>query len=341
MKAVKSETRVVAFGGGHGLAATLRALSICKRSHPENQLEITAVVGVSDDGGSSGRLRNEFPIVPPGDLRMALSALSPDVERELEHEVEPGPITSWGELLQYRFPNTSESGVAGHVAGNILLAALWNSGYSPVQGLQILGRLLAVDGTVLPCSEEPIEIEAEIGWSSDSVECAVETVTGQVSVASTSGTVNSVAIIPPNPRECAEAIKAVRAADVLIFGPGSWFTSVVPHLLVPSIFQAVNDSAALKVLLINLEPQLGETTGFEAKDYLVSWTKLFPEIELDLVIADPKSIPNGSEFESIARGLGMSVIWKDVAGSGETHDPRLLAQAFGTVMTMKRGTTWQ
>jgi len=341
MKAVKSATRIVAFGGGHGLSATLRALSICKGSHPENQIEITAVVGVSDDGGSSGRLRNEFPIVPPGDLRMALAALSPEVDSELGYEVEPDPISSWRQLLQYRFPNTSESGLAGHVTGNILLTALWNSGYSPVQGLQILGLLLGIDGTVLPCSEEPIEIEAEIGWNSNSADSFVETVTGQVSIAGTSGTVNSVAIIPPNPRECPEAIEAVRAADVLIFGPGSWFTSVVPHLLVPSIFRAVNDSAAMKVLLINLGPQLGETTGFEAKDYLVSWADLFPEIELDLVIADPKSISNGSDFESTARGLGISVLWKEVAGSGETHDPRLLARAFDTVMTMKRGTTWQ
>ncbi len=339
--AVETATSFVAFGGGHGLSATLRALSICKHKHPENHVEITAIVGVSDDGGSSGRLRNEFPIVPPGDLRMALAALSPNIQRAMEREIELGPLMTWEDLLQYRFPNSIESGLAGHVAGNILLTAIWSSGYSPVQGLRILGQLLNIDGTVLPCSEEPIEIQAEIGWSFDSAENLVKTVTGQVAVASTNGRVKSVAINPPNPRECAEAIEAIMKSDVLIFGPGSWFTSVVPPLLVPSIFRAVSTSPTLKVLLINLEPQLGETTGFEAKDYLVSWSELFPEIDLDLVIADPNSIPDAEEFESIAQGLGMSVLWREVAGEGETHDPRLLAQVFDTVMTMKRGTTWQ
>ena len=330
-------TRVVAFGGGHGLFATLRALAESKRNSLHNDLEIIAIVGVSDDGGSSGILRQELPIIPPGDLRMALAALSP----YREHDPTVGSINTWEDLMQFRFPETMGSSLNGHVVGNILLAALWQSGYSAVAGLDTLGKLLGTEGVVLPCSDEPIQINAEISRTSQSGGEIVEIISGQVAVATTNGNVLRVALEPREPQECPEAIEAVQTSNYLIFGPGSWFTSVVPHLLIPSLHAAIKNSSARKVLVINLEPQLGETTGFEPRDYVKSWVELFPEIQLDIVIIDPKSVEDCSGFESFVSNYGIDTLWMEVAKTSETHDPRLLSLAFDTVMTMKRGTTWQ
>ena len=174
--------KVVALGGGHGLAATLTAL----RSMTS---DITAVVTVADNGGSSGRLREEFPILPPGDLRMALAALCGDDEWG----------RSWADIMQYRF--TSDGALDGHAMGNLLLAALWDRDEDTVAGLERVGSLLKVIGRVLPMAAEPLDIEAT--FESDHKSHVVR---GQVQVATTKGKLKSLRLIPENPKVLPQSI---------------------------------------------------------------------------------------------------------------------------------------
>ena len=212
--------KVVALGGGHGLAASLAAL---RRVTPD----ITAIVTVADDGGSSGRLRREFGVLPPGDLRMALAALCGD--------------DSWGEtwsrVVQHRFGGSGE--LAGHALGNLLLAGMWDLFGDPVAGLDLVGRLLRVTGRVLPMAAVPLEIVAYVSGLDPLAPEVVREVRGQAAVAVTSGRVRSITLEPFDPPAVPEAVDAVLAADWVVFGPGSWFTSVLPHLLVPSLATAL------------------------------------------------------------------------------------------------------
>lgn len=315
--------RLVAFGGGHGLFATLRA----GRSLLTNQLiqDLTAIVGVSDDGGSSGRIRRAFDVTPPGDLRMAITALLP-----------PGVVGENVEsILQYRFPGgqsdipvgANRSGLEGHVVGNILLTALWNSGASTHEGLDLLCSFFGVRGRVLPCSSEAIDIVARISGLNPQQPASDAEVSGQVAIATTTGTVTQIRIEPKEARACAEAVNAIEVADLLIFGPGSWFTSIIPPLLVPGIRKAISNSTARRILVMNLTEQVGETTGFAAVDYINSWGKLFPDINLDAIIVDPNYVEDQRDYEQAAHGMGSKVFNIDVATSGSTHDPEKLASA--------------
>src|SRR4051794_30919976 len=202
---------VVAFGGGHGLAASLGAL---RQVTPR----LTAVVTVADDGGSSGRLRAELGVLPPGDLRMALATLA----------AEDAESASWAEVLQHRFSGTGSLG--GHAVGNLLIAGLLDRLGDPVAALDAAGRLVHAAGRVLPLSRQAVDIAADVsGLLPDRV---IE-VRGQVAVATTRGRVEAVRLLPEHPPACREALEAVAAADALVLGPGSLFTSMLPHLLVP------------------------------------------------------------------------------------------------------------
>ncbi len=331
--------RFTGFGGGHGLYATLRALNYLKNNGAQGRdaIDITAVVGVSDDGGSSGRLRKNYPIVPPGDLRMALAALCPLGS----HNVIPGVDYTIEDLVQYRFDPVVSSDLAGHAVGNILLAALWNQGFSTQEGLSILGSMLNIQGKVLPASTQPTVISAQVQVVGEGSESHVEEVVGQVAVAVTVGEVLSISIDPPAPIVCADVVRAIEQADHLIFGPGSWFTSVVPHLLISDIYSAIKTSKAHKVLVVNLVPQSGETSTFAPIDYLKSWRELVPEIPLDVVVADPQFVSGHARFEHMAGEMGGVVQWGTLSHSPQSHDPVLLADAFDKVRAMKRGTTWQ
>ncbi len=314
---------VVAFGGGHGLFATLRA----GRSLLADSVikDLTAIVGVSDDGGSSGRIRRAFDVAPPGDLRMAITALLP--QGAAGENVES--------ILQYRFPDRetgisiqeSASGLEGHVVGNVLLTALWNAGASTHEGLDLLCSFFGVQGRVLPCSSGAIEIVATIAGLDPEQADVLQKVSGQVAIAKTSGTVTQIQIEPEEPPACAEAVNAIVEADLLVFGPGSWFTSVVPPLLVPGIREAIITSSAQRMLIMNLTEQIGETSGYTTVDYLDSWEKLFPEIELDGIIVDPNFVENRQDCEQAASRIGAKVFSIDVATSGTTHDPEKLARA--------------
>jgi uncharacterized cofD-like protein len=262
-----SQPRVVALGGGHGLAATLRAL----RSITD---QITAVVTVADNGGSSGRLRQEFPIMPPGDLRMALAALCADDSWGRD----------WADIMQYRF--TSEGPLNGHALGNLLLAALWDRDEDVVIGLDRVGALLKVVGRVLPMTAEPLDIEATFlngGISIDAI--------GQVAVATTPGRLQELRLKPENPTTRSEVLAAIAEADWITMGPGSWFSSVLPHLLVPSLRDALVASPAKKILLLNLDSNkdqvsAGEYAGYSPLEHCSILHDYAPELHFDLVVAD-------------------------------------------------------
>jgi 2-phospho-L-lactate transferase/gluconeogenesis factor (CofD/UPF0052 family) len=249
---------VTALGGGHGLAATLTALRFVTD-------DITAVVTVADDGGSSGRLREEFGVLPPGDLRMALAALCSD--SEWGH--------TWRDVLQHRFAGDGPLG--GHALGNLLIVALWELHEDPVAGLDLVGRLLQAQGRVLP------------------------------------------------------------AAAV----PGSWFTSVTTHLLVPEVREALEVTRARRLLILNLDPGAGETAGFSAARHLESFAAMAPGLRLDAVLADPGAIDDRVALEETAARLGAVLHVMPVAGRhahGE-HDPLRYAAALRDILYSPRASS--
>ncbi len=314
--------RVVALGGGHGLAASLSAL---RRITPH----LTAVVTVADDGGSSGRLRTELGALPPGDLRMALAALAGD---------DPAG-RSWERLLQHRFPG--EGPLAGHAVGNLLLTGLAQTEGDPVAGLDLVCRLLGAVGRVLPMSCEPLEIVAEVVGLDPEDPRALSEVVGQVAVATTAGSVAAVSLRPEAPRACQAAVEAVRAADWVVLGPGSWFTSVLPHLLVPDLREALTATQAQLLVALNLSPQDGETDGFSPEAHLEVIAAHAPEIDIDVVLADPDAVPDRRGLMAAVRATGGRLELAHVAlGDGTArHDPRRLAEAYGRVLQAPQRST--
>ena len=312
-----SHRRVVALGGGHGLSASLQALRRVTDS-------VTAVVGVADDGGSSGRLRAEFGGLPPGDLRMALAALCGD--------------DSWGrtweQVIQHRFGGAGE--LAGHSLGNLLITALWEQTGDAVTGLDWVAALLEANGRVLPCSDVPLTIVAEVLGHDPTAPDAVSIVRGQVEVASTPGTVLHLSLDPAEPPACREAIVAVREADAIVLGPGSWYTSVIPHLVIPDLARAITESPARRIVVLNLNPQSGETTGFAAHTYIDVLYNFLPDMRIDTVIADRQHVEDMPALERSCADMGAEIFLMDVARTGPDsagmHDPQRLAVAFDTVL---------
>lgn len=309
--------RVVALGGGHGLHATLSALRLLTD-------DVTAVVTVADDGGSSGRLRRELGLLPPGDLRMALAALASD----------DAAGSRWRALVQHRFGGTGA--LAGHAVGNLLLAGLMDTLGDPVAALDEVGALLGVRGRVLPMSCEPLDIEAEVTGLGATGERHL--IRGQVAVASTPGRVRRVWLVPEAPTACAEAVDAVREADVVVLGPGSWFTSVLPHLLVPGLRDAVIDSPARRVVVLNLAPEPGETAGFSPEQHLAVLSQHAPGLRVDAVLADVAAVPVPERLHQAAATMlspGGRVHLAPVAAADPMvprHDPVALAEALGPVV---------
>lgn len=297
--------KVVALGGGHGLAATLSALRIITTN-------LTAVVTVADDGGSSGRLRKEFGVLPPGDLRMALSALCDNGEWG----------QTWRDILQHRF--SSEGPLDGHALGNLLILSLWERLGNTVSALDWVGELLQVKGRVLPMSSVPLEIEARVFHDGER-----HTIRGQVDVATAQGTVEHVALIPNNPPAQAEALEAIDEADWVVFGPGSWFTSVIPHLLVPDLRAALEKTKARKVLALNLLAEK-ETSGMKASEHVSSFHEHAPELGIDVILADPSAVESIRELDAVASQCGARVLLRQVRmGDGSAcHDPLRLAAAY-------------
>ena len=305
------DLRVVALGGGHGLSASLAALRHVVK-------DLTAVVTVADNGGSSGRLRREFGVLPPGDLRQALSALCGDDDWG----------RTWARVLQHRFSSSGE--MDNHAAGNLLIVTLWQLLGDHVSALDWVGRLLGAEGRVLPMAVTPIDIMAEVRGLDPADPAALTTVRGQVQVASTDGQVHAVHLDPEDPPACPQAIAAVTDADWVVLGPGSWFTSVIPHLLLPELRRALVQSSARKVVTLNLEPQAGETDGFAPETHLEVLAGHAPDLKLDVVLADRASVVDHAKLAEVARSLGADLVVADLAvGDGTPrHDPVKLADAY-------------
>lgn len=311
----KTETAVVALGGGHGLAQSLRALRRITS-------DLTAIVTVADDGGSSGRLRKEFGVLPPGDLRMALAALCGD-DRWGQ---------TWAEVLQHRFSSTGP--MDGHATGNLLIVALWELLGDHVAGLDWVGSLLGARGRVLPMAVTPLELAASVRGHDPAAPEVVSTVRGQVEVATTPGDVLDVTLDPEDPTACPEAVRAILDADWVVLGPGSWFTSVIPHLLVPGLRRALQETQAKVVVTLNLEPQEGETGGYTAEDHLEVLVKQAPDLRIDAVLADEVLAPEQDALEQVTKSLGAELVWADLADPDHPgqHDPEKLARVHALLM---------
>jgi uncharacterized cofD-like protein len=316
-----SGPRVVAFGGGHGLSASLEALRLVTT-------ELTAIVTVADDGGSSGRLRTELRALPPGDLRMALAALAGRDDWG----------QSWAELAQHRFEGTGS--LAGHPVGNLIITALAEQLGDPVAALDMMGRLLGADGRVLPLATEPLEIVADVVGLDPDDPGAPSEVRGQVAVATTAGRVVTVRLEPAEPPACAEAVQAVMEADWAVLGPGSWFTSVIPHVLVPEMAKALSGTRARRAIALNLSPQPGETDGFSPETHLEVLAAHAPDLELDIVVADERAAASGLDsLREAAAGFGAELVVADVACDDGTprHDPGRLAAVYREIFADKGG----
>jgi uncharacterized cofD-like protein len=288
--------RVVALGGGHGLAKALRAIRRYAGS-------ITAVVSVADDGGSSGRLRRDLGVPPPGDIRRCLVALADDQN-------------VWSAAFEHRF---GEGELEGHALGNLVLVGLTESLGSFHDALEEAGRLLRTEGRVLPATMEPVVLKAEL---------ADTLVEGQVAVANSHG-IRRVELVPADCVATPAALDAVAAADQIVYAPGSLYTSVLPVLCVTELRRAVAASPAQVVQVANLRPEVPETAGLDAADHLAAVLAHGARVDRFLhqrdgvLASDPERL----------RALGVETVAADVArADGLAHDPGRLALALQALL---------
>lgn len=277
---------VVAVGGGHGLAASLRAIRRLTS-------RVTAIVSVADDGGSSGRLRRQLGIVPPGDLRKCLVALADD-------------RSVLAAAFEHRFEG---EGLEGHALGNLVLAGLVAATADVQAALDETGRLLGCVGRVVPAAAEPVVLKAE----SDLGE-----IRGQTAVARTAH-IRRVSLVPSDPRARPEALAALAQAELVVIGPGSLFTSVLAAVAVPELGQGLASTTARKVYVANLHAQAAETEGFDVADHVAALQA--HGVDVDVVLADTTAISLG-DLEHPVVDVPLS---RPDGGPG--HDPTRLATA--------------
>jgi uncharacterized cofD-like protein len=246
----RSPVRIVALGGGTGLSAVLRGLKqhVAEHGQLDSLLpiaDLTAVVTVTDDGGSSGRLRREYSVLPPGDIRNCLVALSPD----------PNLL---GNLFQYRFP--TGRGLAGHSFGNLFLTALTNITGDFPKAVQFSAQVLAIRGRIYPSTAQNVTLEAELQDGT--------VVPGETRISRSRKPITRLRLVPRRVRPLPEVVRAIRAADLILVGPGSLYTSILPNLLVPGILEAICKSRAVRVYITNLMTQPGETRHYSVADHV-------------------------------------------------------------------------
>jgi len=258
---VDRRPRIVVIGGGTGLSVMLRGLK-------EKPLDITAIVTVADDGGSSGILRSELQMPPPGDIRNVLMALA-DVEPLLR------------DMLQYRFNNGT--GLAGHSLGNLMLAAMTDIAGDFVAGIRELSRVLAVRGRVLPAAGQAIILHAEMEDGS--------IVSGESNIPKAGLAIKRVFIEPEQVEPLQEAVEAIQEADAILIGPGSLYTSIIPNLLVPKLAECIVASEAVKLFVCNVMTQPGETDNYSVGDHLRAVHEHIGHHLFDYVIVNNGEIP--------------------------------------------------
>lgn len=261
----KHGPKIVAIGGGHGLATILRGLKVASHN-------IYAVVTVADDGGSSGRLRENLGILPPGDVRNCLAALSDDEDL-------------LAQLFQYRFTD-SDGSLKGHSFGNLFISSMAEVTGSFEQAIAESGRVLAVSGRVLPASLENVNLAADV------IEKGSEKtvrISGESKITETSGIIKRVMLEPSNPAAYPEVIQAVLSADIVVVGPGSLYTSILPNLLVRDITAAIRATQGLKIFVCNVATQKGETEGFSCGDHLKVIEEHIGANIFDIIVANDVS----------------------------------------------------
>lgn len=305
-------TRVVAMGGGTGLPVLLRGL----KAHTHH---ITAIVTVTDDGGSSGRLRGELGILPPGDIRNCLVALA-------------GAEPLMQRLFQHRFTRGT---LAGHAFGNLFIGALTELFCDFQAAVRAASHVLRIHGEVLPSTREQVQVCAELADGT--------VVEGETAVASAGVPIRRVFLQPADVQPVPEALRALESADVVVMGPGSLFTSVLPNLLVRGVAEAVRRSRAEKVFVVNVMTQPGETDGFTAADHVRAVEEHVGAGLIDRVVVNTGAIepeclaryrlqgaePVRADVDRL-RAAGLAVTTGDLVDQDKAvvrHDPEALAAA--------------
>ncbi|HEY6317107.1 MAG TPA: uridine diphosphate-N-acetylglucosamine-binding protein YvcK [Acidimicrobiia bacterium] len=288
--------RVVALGGGHGLACVLRAV----RRYTD---EVLAIVSVADDGGSSGRLRRDLDVLPPGDLRRCLVALADD---EL-----------WPAAFEHRF---SAGELEGHPLGNLVLAGLDETLGDPVAAIDAAAALLRAVGRVRPATAEPVVLKADVDG---------ESVEGQVAVMNVAGRIRRVELVPDDAPAHPDVLAAIAEADQVVLAPGSLYTSLLPVLCVAGIRDAVARTGAQVVQVCNLHPQPPETTGLDGSDHLRAVLDHGTHVDVFLIEADGALAVDAT----LVSEWGVRLVAGDVARpSGRAHDPVKLAPALADLL---------
>ncbi len=298
--------RIVAIGGGTGLSTLLRGI----KAYTSN---ITAIVTVADDGGSSGRLRRELGVLPPGDFRQCIAALA-----------EAEPLVT--ELFQYRFDQGE--GLNGHSFGNLFIAAMSGITGNFERALHESSRVLAVRGKILPCTLEGVVLCAKLDDDS--------TIEGESQIPHGPAPIKRVYLRPADAPAYPEALKAIEEAELIVIGPGSLYTSIMPNLLVEDITQAIKAARGRKVYVCNVATQPGETDGYKARDHVRTLQEHFGKNLFDYVVINDRVVPMPPEWhvdslgggpEALA-GLGVRVITADVVEEERPtrHNPQKLAQ---------------
>jgi uncharacterized cofD-like protein len=319
------ELRVVALGGGTGLPIVLEGLKnaliadggATLREHDGDRL--TALVTVADDGGSSGRLRQAYGVLPPGDVRNCLLALA-----------DRG--STLAAIFNYRFEGGDE--VGGHSLGNLILTALSRLEKDFSKAIELGSELLGVRGRVLPSTTEDVRLRAELADGS--------WIEGESQISSVPRTIRSVFLEPQHPRPFSQAVAAALQADLVVIGPGSLYTSLIPVLLVREIADAIRRSGARVVLVMNLTTEPGETDGYTAADHLLAIRRHAPDVPIHDVLLNETPIPGNllraysasravpvSPDVELLRALGYRPVMRDLLRQGANirHDPHKLADA--------------
>ena len=254
---MRTKVKVVTIGGGTGLSVLLRGL----KKYP---LDITAVVTVADDGGSSGKIRSDMNIPSPGDIRNVIAALS-DVEPYLE------------KMFQYRFDSGE---IKGHPVGNLMIAAMTDIHGDFSTAVKVMSRILNVRGTVLPTTNDIATLNAVLSTG--------EIIRGESSITEAGGVIDHVYITPSRVKPNEDVLKAIEQADYIIMGPGSLYTSIIPNLVISQVSEKIRESKAKKIYVCNVMTQHGETDNYTVSDHIIAINKHVEENIFDLVIANSR-----------------------------------------------------